>query len=96
MEKCSFYTLREKEVVNVCDGRRFGYVCDMEIDPVCGAVCSLIVPGEFKCLGLSRGSDYVIPWSCIEQIGDDIILVRVTTLIPRERRHDKKGKKKKD
>ena len=94
MEKCSFYTLREKEVVNVCDGRRFGYVCDMEIDTSCGAICSLVVPGEFKCLGLSRGNDYIIPWSCIEQIGDDLILVRVTTLIPREKRC--KGKRKKE
>ncbi len=94
MEKCSFYNLREKEVVNVCDGRRFGYVCDMEIDPESGAVCSLVVPGGFKCLGLSRGSDYIVPWSAIEQIGNDIILVRVTTLIPREKRS--RGKRKKE
>lgn len=94
MEKCSFYTLREKEVVNVCDGRRFGYVCDMEIDPLCGKICALVVPGEMKCFGLSRGNDYIIPWDCIEQIGGDIILVRVTTLVPRERVH--KGKRKKD
>lgn len=94
MEKCSFYTLREKEVVNICDGRRFGYVCDMEIDTTCGSICSLIVPGEFRCFGFSKGNDYVIPWDCVEQIGGDIILVRVTSLIPRER--IRKGKKKKD
>lgn len=94
MEKCSFYTLREKEVVNICDGRRFGYVCDMEIDTTCGSICSLIVPGEFRCFGFSKGNDYVIPWDCVEQIGGDIILVRVTTLIPRER--IRKGKKKKE
>ncbi len=93
MEKCSFYTLREKEVVNICDGRRFGYVCDMEIDTTCGSICSLIVPGEFRCFGFSKGNDYVIPWDCVEQIGGDIILVRVTTLVPRER--IRKGKKKK-
>lgn len=94
MEKCSFYTLREKEVVNICDGRRFGYVCDMEIDTTCGSICSLIVPGEFRCFGFSKGNDYVIPWDCVEQIGGDIILVRVTTLVPRER--IRKGKKKKE
>jgi YlmC/YmxH family sporulation protein len=94
MGKCYFYTLREKEVINICDGRRFGYVCDLEIDPVCGTVCALIVPGEFRCFGLARTNDYVIPWSCIEQIGGDIILVRVTNLIPREKPQNSKRKSK--
>ncbi len=85
MGKTSFYELREKEVVNVCDGRRFGYVCDLEIDLSCGKICSLIVPGELKFLGFSRSNDYVIPWDCIEQIGGDIILVRVSNLVCRER-----------
>ena len=92
MGKCSFYDLREKEVVNICDGRRFGYVCDMEIDTICGSICALTVPGEFKFFGFSRCNDYVIPWECVEQIGGDIILVRVVNLIPRE----KNGRKKKN
>lgn len=71
-----FSNLRCKEVVNVCDGCRMGFVSDVEVDTKCGQILALVVPGESKCFGLlGRQNDYVIPWSCIRQIGDDIILV---------------------
>ena len=28
--------LREKDVINVCDGKKLGYICDMDIDTDCG------------------------------------------------------------
>ena len=75
MGKCSFYDLREKEVVNICDGRRFGYVCDMEIDVNCGKVCSIFVPkphGFFQ-----KVQFYCIKWEQIERISGDMILVAI-------------------
>ena len=37
---------------------------------------ALIVPGPFRFFGLfGRGEEYYIPWDCIRQVGDDIILV---------------------
>lgn len=71
-----FSSLKCKEVVNICDGCRLGYVCDVEVDCRCGQIVAIIIPGKGRCLGLlGRGDDYVIPWKCIRQIGDDIILV---------------------
>ncbi|MBO5274931.1 MAG: YlmC/YmxH family sporulation protein [Clostridia bacterium] len=74
---CSLNDLRDKEVVNVCDGRRLGYVCDLEIDLDCGKICAIIVPGDNRFFGLGRGSDCRIPWENIERIGDDIIIVNI-------------------
>ena len=73
---CTLCDLRDKEVINVLNGKRLGYVCDAEIDCSCGRVCALLVPGPSKCLGLVRGGAIRIPWDKIDRIGDDIILVR--------------------
>ena len=71
-----FTGLKCKEVVNIADGCRLGYVCDVEVDCKCGKIISIIVPGPGKCFGLlGRHEEYVIPWCDIRQIGDDIILV---------------------
>lgn len=69
---------RCKEVINVSDGCRLGYVCDMELDTQCGKILAIVVPGPCRFLGLfGREDDYVIPWPCIRRIGEDIILVDV-------------------
>ena len=39
-----FRELMKKEVVNTVDGSRLGYVCDIEIDVICGKACALFVP----------------------------------------------------
>ena len=70
-----FSALQEKEVINVCDGCRLGFVSDVEVDCKCGQITAIIVPGPCKCFGLGRHGDFIIPWQCIRQIGDDIILV---------------------
>lgn len=71
-----FTTLKCKEVVNVCDGCRLGFVSDIDIDCRSGQVVAIVVPGRGKCFGLvGRHEDFVIPWKCITQIGDDIILI---------------------
>ena len=33
-----------KEVICIADGRRLGYVCDVEIDISCGKVLAIVVP----------------------------------------------------
>ena len=73
---CRVVDLRCKEVINICDGCRLGYVCDVEIDLVCGKVIAIIVPGPCRFFGLfGREEDYVIPWEAIRRFGDDIILI---------------------
>lgn len=72
------YDLRQKEIINIKDGARFGFVADLEIDFDEGSIESLIVPGPARVLGVfGRDSEYVIPWDAVKQIGDDIILVDV-------------------
>lgn len=67
---------RQKEVVNIYDGKRLGYVCDVDIDLEKGVLNAIIIPGNGKVLGLfGRDDDYVIPWTKIKTIGEDIILV---------------------
>ncbi len=67
---------RQKEVVNIYDGKRLGFVCDVDIDMEKGVLNSIIIPGNGKILGIFGGDDdYVIPWDCIKTIGEDIILV---------------------
>ena len=70
--------LKQKEVINTCTCRSLGCPVDAEFDPVTGCLTALIVPGPGKlCTFFTRTSDYVIPWKCICQIGDDIILVSI-------------------
>ena len=65
-----------KEVINVCDGTRYGYVNDVEIDCTCGKLLALVVHCGGKLLPVfSKNDDIVIPWEAIRKIGDDIILV---------------------
>ena len=37
-------TLKCKEVVNICDGCRLGYVCDVELDLISGRIIALLLP----------------------------------------------------
>lgn len=68
--------LRCKEIINVSDGCRFGYVGDVEVDLESGRICALVVPGRLRLFGLlGREEDKVFPWSSVRRFGEDIILV---------------------
>ena len=73
----TFNDLRDCEVINVCDGRRLGYVYDIEIDVASAKICAIIVPGECKTFSFGFCDNLRIPWDCITKIGDGIILVSV-------------------
>lgn len=68
--------LKQKEVVNINDGRRLGIVTDVEINMESGNIEAVIIPGSGKLLGFfSKDSDIVINWSNIKKIGVDVVLV---------------------
>lgn len=74
---CSLSELKNKEVVNVKNGLKIGYVDDIEIDTLSSSVISLVVYGRPRCMGiLGREDDVIIKCSNIELIGEDTILVR--------------------
>lgn len=81
--------LRCKEVINVTDGSRYGYVGDAEVDLETGQIKNLIVPGRLRCFGLlGREPERTFPWAAVRRFGEDIILVEgaALSLPPRRRR----------
>jgi len=70
--------LRQKEVINISDGRRLGFVKDAEVSLETGRVLSIVLPGPFSFLRLfGRETEMVIPWKDVRKIGEDIILVDI-------------------
>ncbi len=75
--------LRLREVINIHDGTRYGYVADAIVDLKTGKISSIVIPGSARLMGfLGRREDVVIPWEAIRKIGDDIILVDYHPMIP--------------
>ncbi len=72
---------RNKEVINVNDGKRLGFVSDVDINFEKGTIEAIIVPGPSGIINLIAGKakgDYIIPWNKITKVGEDIILVEYT------------------
>ena len=68
--------LRRKEVINITDGGRLGFVGDVALRMPDGQTAALIVYGPARFFGLfGRGDEYYVPWDSIQRIGDDIILI---------------------
>jgi YlmC/YmxH family sporulation protein len=73
---CSFEDLRNKEIIHVKSGSKIGFVDDVVFETRTAKICNLIVYGRSRFFGLlGRDDDYTIPWSDIEIIGEDTILV---------------------
>ena len=70
-------TFKQKEVINLLDGRRLGYVQDVEADFSTGEITAIVVPGTSKMFSMGNKGDISIPWNKIKKIGDDIILVEI-------------------
>lgn len=69
---------KHKEVININNGKRLGYVQDVCADLNTGQITSIIVPGNSKPLSfLSANNDIVISWDKIKCIGDNVILVDI-------------------
>lgn len=68
--------MHEKEVINIGDGKRLGYVDDLEVDTCTAQITALVIKGCSQLFGLlGRTPDIVIQWKDIEVIGDETILV---------------------
>lgn len=60
------------------DGRRLGFVSDVEIDLENGRIEAIIIPGGGRIFGIiGKDNELVIPWDRIKKIGEDIILVEM-------------------
>ena len=71
---------RQKEVISITEGKRMGFVSDVEIDFERGVIEAIIIPGPSRFFGLFGASEDVrVPWSDIYKIGEDLILVKTLT-----------------
>ena len=69
--------LRYREVINISDGTRLGFVSDAILD---------LTSGRARFFGLfGRESDYILPWESIARIGGDIVLIEGAAEIRRDR-----------
>ncbi|MBE5802101.1 MAG: YlmC/YmxH family sporulation protein [Clostridiales bacterium] len=71
--------LRQKEVIDVQDGRRLGRVMDLEFCLSDSRITALVVPADTSFLQSLRGEKcgLVIPWQDVCRIGDDVVLVTI-------------------
>ncbi len=68
--------MHDKEVINICDGTRLGFVDDLEVDTCTAQITALVICGKSRLFGiLGRDPDIVIQWKDIEVVGDETILV---------------------
>lgn len=73
---CSLSDIRNKEVINVNNGAKLGFVDDVEINTDNASVLALIVYGQSRFFGLfGHDDDIVIKCEQIQLIGKDAILV---------------------
>lgn len=76
MKQLSFDELKEKEVINMEDCKRLGYISDACIDIECGRILSFTVR-DCSCLFPGKGTEIRVPWENITKIGDDFIFVNI-------------------
>ncbi len=65
--------LREKDVINICDGKKLGYICDVEIEADCGRITAIYVSDRFFSLNGSKNC-IKLKWDTIRCIGEDTVL----------------------
>lgn len=94
MDRFSVNDLREKEVINVCDGRRLGYVYDVEVEACSGRIVAIIVLFDCRVFGFGKCEELVIPWDKISCFGEDAVLVSIGADIYERLKCEGRSKKK--
>ena len=74
----SFCELKNKEVINIVDGKRMGNIIDIVIETNCAKVLGIVVPGSRSGWNIFKSVDDIfIPYSNICKIGYDCVLVEL-------------------
>lgn len=71
--------LKNKEVINIGDGRSIGFVCDIEVDLDRGVIDGIVIPGSRGFMGFFHRDegDMIVKWDRVRTVGDDVILVEL-------------------
>lgn len=78
--------LSRKEIINLHDGSRLGYVgdSDLVIDDLSGYIQSIIIYPKGIAGKNAANRELVIPWDAVKKIGEEILVVDVA---PETRKH---------
>ncbi len=80
----NFVDLKQKEIINIVDGKKLGFPDDIVFDSENTTVKSFTIPGQSKAFGLKKGESRTINLQDIFLIGEDVILVNIPTLISKK------------
>lgn len=75
-----FICMQRKDVINIKNGMKIGFISDIEIDPICRCIQAIVVEksSAFKLICFFKGPPcIVIPVEQIVSIGEDVILVDI-------------------
>lgn len=67
----TMYDVKNKEVINVKDGCKLGYIKDVEVDLISGRIKKIIIPVQ----ALFKNMEYHINWQQVKRVGEERILV---------------------
>ena len=71
--------LCRREVINIVNAEKLGFVSDVEINERSGNIDAIIVPKRGRFLAQLWGmGELIIPWANVEVMGKDVILVRIS------------------
>ena len=75
--------LKNKEVINISDGRSLGFVSDIEVNLEKGAIEGIIISAERGLFSwFHKGEeDRMIRWENVRTVGDDVILVETEPVL---------------
>lgn len=80
----NFVDLKQKEIINIVDGKKLGFPDDIVFDSENTTVKSFTIPGQSKAFGLKKGESRTINLDDIFLIGEDVILVNIPTLVSKK------------
>jgi len=71
--------LRNKEIINAEDGKRLGFLFDVDVNLEDGKLEALILKGTGKLFGfIGTDKDMIIPWNMVQKVGHDTIIVSIS------------------
>ncbi|WP_062197781.1 YlmC/YmxH family sporulation protein [Massilibacterium senegalense] len=69
--------LQTKDVINVLDGKKVGYIIDLDIDVDTGKINAFILEPNASVFKRFKKEEWTVLWEQVEKFGSDVILVRL-------------------
>ncbi|MEF9969152.1 MAG: YlmC/YmxH family sporulation protein [Ruthenibacterium sp.] len=84
----TLYELCQRDVINMTTGENLGRVDDITFVENSAVITHIVLYGRLKLFGLfGREEDTLIPWTDIQKIGTDVLLVETALAEPKPRKY---------